>query len=53
MSNPPKLKRKLEVKQYHGYEIKDEFSWIHQKNIATHLSPKAHDKCKNPVSFPR
>ena len=33
MSNPPKLKRKLEVKQYHGYEIKDEFSWIHQKNI--------------------
>ena len=29
----PQLKRKLEVKKYHGYEIKDEFSWIHQKNI--------------------
>ncbi len=33
MSIPPKLKRKLEIKRYHGYEIKDEFSWIHQKNI--------------------
>ena len=33
MINPPKLKRKLEIKKYHGYEIKDEFSWIHQKNI--------------------
>ena len=33
MTNPPKLKRKLEVKKYHGYEIKDEFSWVHQKNI--------------------
>ncbi len=29
----PQLKRKLEVKKHHGYEIKDEFSWIHQKNI--------------------
>ena len=33
MKNPPKLKQKLEVKKYHGYEIKDEFSWVHQKNI--------------------
>ena len=33
MTNPPKLKRKLEVKKYHNYEIKDEFSWVHQKNI--------------------
>ena len=33
MINPPKLKRKLEVKKYHGHEIKDEFSWVHQKNI--------------------
>ena len=33
MTNPPKLKQKLEVKKYHGYEIKDEFSWVHQKNI--------------------
>jgi len=33
MKNPPKLKRKLEVKKYHGIEIKDEYSWIHQKNI--------------------
>jgi len=33
MTNPPKLKQKLEVKKYHGCEIKDEFSWIHQNNI--------------------
>ena len=33
MKNPPKLKQKLEVKKYHGIEIKDEFSWVHQKNI--------------------
>ena len=33
MTNSPKLKQKLEVKKYHGYEIKDEFSWVHQKNI--------------------
>ena len=33
MTNPPKLKRKLEVKKYHGLEIKDEFSWVHQNNI--------------------
>ena len=33
MINPPKLKRKLEVKKYHEHEIKDEFSWVHQKNI--------------------
>ena len=33
MIKSPKLKRKLEVKKYHGYEIKDEFSWVHQKNI--------------------
>ena len=29
----PQLKRKLEAKKYHGIEIKDEYSWIHQKNI--------------------
>ena len=29
----PQLKPKLEVKKHHGHEIKDEFSWIHQKNI--------------------
>ena len=34
MTNPPKLKQKLEVKKYHETEIiKDEYSWIHQKNI--------------------
>ena len=33
MKNPPKLKQKLEIKKHHGYEIKDEFSWVHQKNI--------------------
>ncbi len=33
MANPPKLKQKLEVKKYHGIEIKDEFSWVHQSNI--------------------
>ena len=33
MTNPPKLKQKLEVKKYHGIEIRDEYSWIHQKNI--------------------
>jgi len=33
MKNPPKLKQKLEVKKYHGIEIKDEYSWIHQNNI--------------------
>ena len=29
----PQLKRKLEVKKYHNIELKDEFSWIHQKDI--------------------
>ena len=29
----PQLKRKLEVKKYHGFELKDEFSWVHQKDI--------------------
>jgi len=29
----PQLKRKLEVKKYHGIELKDEFSWVHQKDI--------------------
>ena len=29
----PQLRRKLEVKNYHGYKIKDEYSWVHQKNI--------------------
>ena len=33
MTNPPKLKQKLEVKTYHGNEVKDEFSWVHQKDI--------------------
>ena len=29
----PQLKRKLEVKKYHNFELIDEFSWIHQKDI--------------------
>ena len=29
----PQLKRKLEVKKYHDFELKDEYSWVHQKNI--------------------
>ncbi len=33
MTNSLKLKQKLEVKKIHGYELKDEFSWVHQKNI--------------------
>ena len=33
MTNSPKLKQKLEVKKHHGIEIRDEYSWIHQKNI--------------------
>ena len=34
MTNPPKLKQKLEVTKHHETEIiKDEYSWIHQKNI--------------------
>ena len=43
----PQLKRKLEVKKYHSHEIKDEFSWIHQKNIlevlrdSSKLNPEA------------
>ena len=37
MKNSPKLKQKLEVKKYHGYEIKDEFSWVHQKDILSVL----------------
>ena len=46
MKNSPKLKQKLEVKRYHGIEIKDEYSWIHQKNIlevlkdSTKLNPE-------------
>ncbi len=33
----PQLKRKLEVKKYHNIELKDEFSWIHQKDILSVL----------------
>jgi len=33
----PQLKRKLEVKKYHGFELKDEFSWVHQKDILSVL----------------
>ena len=29
----PQLKRKIEVKKYHNFELKDEFSWVHQKDI--------------------
>ena len=29
----PQLRKKLEIKNYHGYELKDEYSWIHQDNI--------------------
>ena len=33
----PQLKRKLEVKKYHSFELKDEFSWVHQKDILSVL----------------
>ena len=33
----PQLKRKLEVKKYHNFELKDEFSWVHQKDILSVL----------------
>ena len=33
----PQLKRKLEVKKYHGFELKDEFSWVHQEDILSVL----------------
>ena len=29
----PQLRRKLEVKNYHGFELRDDYSWIHQENI--------------------
>jgi len=29
----PQLKKKLEIKNYHNHEIRDEYSWIHQDNI--------------------
>tara|TARA_B100001123_G_scaffold293086_1_gene326663 strand:+ start:3715 stop:5802 length:2088 start_codon:yes stop_codon:yes gene_type:complete len=29
----PHLRQKPEVKKYHGFELKDEYSWVHQKNI--------------------
>ena len=29
----PQLKKKLEIKNYFGHEIRDEYSWIHQNNI--------------------
>ena len=29
----PQLRKKLEIKNYHGYELKDEYSWVHQDNI--------------------
>ena len=33
----PQLKRKLEVKKYHDFELKDEFSWVHQNDILSVL----------------
>ena len=29
----PQLKKKPEIKKYHGTTLKDNYSWIHQKNI--------------------
>ena len=29
----PQLRQKLEVKNYHGFKLKDEYSWVHQKDI--------------------
>jgi oligopeptidase B len=29
----PQLKKKLEIKSCHGFTWKDNYSWIHQKNI--------------------
>ena len=44
----PQLKRKLEVKKYHSFELKDEFSWVHQKDILSVLkdSSKLHPEVK-------
>ena len=46
----PQLKKKLEVKKYHDYEIKDEYSWIHQDNILEVLkdSSKLNPEVRNP-----
>ena len=35
---PPKLKKKKDIKSYHGYKIVDHYSWVHQKNIMDVLS---------------
>ena len=35
----PQLKRNLEVKKYHDFELKDEFSWVHQKNCDSTFFP--------------
>ena len=40
----PQLKRKLEVKKYHNFELKDEFSWIHQKDILSVFS-QGEERC--------
>ena len=59
MKNPPKLKQKLEIKKYHGYEIKDEFSWVHQKNIlevlkdSSKLNQKVRKYLKDENSYTR
>ena len=53
----PKLKQKLEIKKYHGYEIKDEFSWVHQKNIlevlrdSSKLNPEVRDYLEQENSY--
>ena len=33
MNIPPKLRKEKEVQNYHGYNLEDEYSWVHQKNI--------------------
>ena len=29
----PQLKKKLDIKKYHGYQLKDNYSWVDQPNI--------------------
>ena len=34
----PKLKKRKNVKFYHGYKVTDYYSWVHQKDIMNVLS---------------
>ena len=40
--NIPKLKKIESVKNYHGSELKDEYSWVDQTNILEVLKNPAH-----------